>query len=79
MLHKMMPLSDLNGQRWYSVLVQKNSSVPQTLQTLRRVPTVTHRVWVESDPKENFVRAPTRPRGGAERGRGISEGAEGPK
>ena len=85
MLHKMMPLSDLNEQRWYSVLVRKNSSVPQTPRRAlggRRgggVLTVTHRVWVESDPKENFVRAPTRPRGGAERGRGISEGAEGPK
>jgi hypothetical protein len=38
-----------------------------------------YRVWVESDPKENVVRAPTRSRGGAERGRGISEGAEGSK
>ena len=81
-MHKMMPLSDLNEQRWYSV-VRKNSSFLRTPRRARGgrrgggVVTVTHRVWGSSDPKENFVRAPTRPRGGAERR--ISDGAESPK
>ena len=62
---------------------RKNSSFLRTPRRARGgrrgggVVTVTHRVWGSSDPKENFVRAPTRPRGGAERR--ISDGAESPK